>query len=258
MANVFAILTAIVLAAAAFIASKNKTKYEEEIAARQSEDALLVKSTTRFEDLSKQHEQTFTARKSMDENVVSLTETEGEQKKKNSGLQSSLDSKQTEADANAKKISGIEDGLKEVGDIEGLVDQIKKTQQELAQLQDDIATNEARLADLTSEKTRTEGVIAQYKTVDGHYASKRSFFTSTRISSIFPAYGFVTLPIGNTGGVISGSPLNVVRDGEVVAKLRVSSVEAGRAAAEVVPDSLAEGTVLMVGDRVVPGSDDKK
>ena len=102
--------------------------------------------------------------------------------------------------------------------------------------------------------TMTEGVIAAYRATDANYANKRSFFESTRISSIFPAYGFVTLPVGNSAGVVSGSSLDVVRDGEVVARLRVSSVEAGRSAAEIVPDSLAQDTVLMVGDRVVPSA----
>jgi hypothetical protein len=101
-------------------------------------------------------------------------------------------------------------------------------------------------------------VIESYRVKDSNYSNKRSFFSSTRISQIFPAYGFVTLPVGNSSGVVSGSPLNVVRDGAVVAKLRVSSVEAGRAAAEIVPDSLAEGTTLMVGDRVVPGGENEK
>jgi hypothetical protein len=258
MANVFAILTAIVLAAAAFIASKNRTKYEEEIAAKKTELGRLDKSTARLHDLEKQFDQAASERKSTQETNASLTETETAQKKKNSGLEQALAEKESQADANAKKISGIEDGLKEIGNIEELVGKIKATSEELVQLKDDIASNEARLADLTAEKGRTEGVIGSYRIKDANYSNKRSFFSSTRISQIFPAYGFVTLPVGNTSGVVSGSPLNVVRDGAVVAKLRVSSVEAGRAAAEIVPDSLAEGTTLMVGDRVVPGADDKK
>jgi multidrug efflux pump subunit AcrA (membrane-fusion protein) len=258
MANVFAILTAIVLAAAAFIASKNKSKYEAEIEARKTEDSRLVKSTARLDDLNKQFDNTASERKSTEETNVSLTETESAQKKKNSALESALSEKEAKADVNAKKISGIEDGLKELGNIEELVEKIKTTQQELAQLKDDIGSSEAKLADLTGEKSRTEGVIGSFRAKDSNYSSKHSFFSSTRISQIFPAYGFVTLPIGNSGGVVSGSPLNVVRDGAVVAKLRVSSVEAGRAAAEIVPDSLAEGTNLMVGDRVVPGAEDKK
>jgi len=258
MANVFAILTAIVLAAAAFIASKNKSKYEAEIDARKAEETRLHKSTARLDDLTKQFENTASERKTTEETNVSLTETESSQKKKNTALESALSEKEAQAETNAKKISGIQEGLKELGNIEELVEKIKTTQDELVQLKDDISSSEAKLADLTAEKGRTESVIGSYRAKDSNYSSKHSFFSSTRISQIFPAYGFVTLPIGNTGGVISGSPLNVIRDGAVVAKLRVSSVEAGRAAAEIVPDSLAEGTTLMVGDRVVPGAEDKK
>jgi primase-polymerase (primpol)-like protein len=257
MANVFAILTAIVLAAAAFIASKNKEKYEDEIGARKTEQARLQKSRDRLTALSNQYDTTFADRKATDETNVSLTETQNAQVKKNRGLEETLTEKQAQSTANASKIAGIEKALEELGNIGELVDKIKATSTELAQIKEDIITNEARLADLTSEKARTQGVIESYRVKDGNYSNKRSFFSSTRISQIFPAYGFVTLPVGNTGGVVSGSPLNVVRDGAVVAKLRVSSVEAGRAAAEIVPDSLAEGTTLMVGDRVVPGSDEK-
>lgn len=258
MANVFAILTAIVLAAAAFIATKNREKYVAEITARQDEQKRLAKSEARLKDLEKQFDQTSSERKSTEETNVGLTETETAQRRKNAGLDEQLTTKQAQADANAKKISTIEDGLKEIGNIEELVGKMKATSQELAQLKDDISTAEGRLADLQAETARTEGVIGAYRTKDGNYSNKRSFFSATRISSIFPAYGFVTLPIGNTSGVVSGSPLNVIRDGAVVAKLRVSSVESGRAAAEIVPDSLAEGTVLMVGDRVVPAGEAAK
>jgi hypothetical protein len=258
MANVFAILTAIVLAAAAFIASKNKTKYEEEISARKTEESRLAKSEARLKDLESQFDDTSNERKSTEDTNNALTETEGAQKKKNTAIEEELSTKEAQAEANAKKITDIQEALKEVGDIEQLVESLKATSQELAQLTDDIAANEASLADLTAEKGRTEGVIGTYRAKDGNYSSKRSFFSGTRIASIFPAYGFVTLPIGNSAGVVSGSPLNVIRDGEVVGKLRVSSVEAGRAAAAIVPDSLAEGTTLMVGDRVVPAGDAAK
>jgi len=258
MANVFAILTAIVLAAAAFIASKNKEKYEAEISARQNEQGRLKKSEDRLADLTKQYDTTFADRKATDETNVALTETESSQKKKNSGLEATFTEKQSQSTANASKIEGIEKGLSEMGPIDEMVEKIKTTSSELAQIKDDIQTNEGRLADLTAEKGRTQGVIESYRVKDSNYSNKRSFFSSTRISQIFPAYGFVTLPVGNSSGVVSGSPLNVVRDGAVVAKLRVSSVEAGRAAAEIVPDSLAEGTTLMVGDRVVPGGENEK
>lgn len=254
MANVFAILSALALAAAAFLAMKNKEAYATEISSRQNEQGRLAKSEARLKSLQDEFKTTEDDRKATEEETVGLREKEAAQQKKNKGIEDDIASKKSETDSNASKIAEIEDQLKEVGNIEELVGKVKRTAAEVERLTTEIASNEAMQADLLAEKTRTEGVIAAYRAKDANYSNKRSFFESTRISSIFPAYGFVTLPIGNTSGAVSGSSLDVVRDGAVVAKLRVSSVEAGRCAAEIVPDSLAADTVLMVGDRVVPSA----
>ncbi len=256
--KIIAILSAIALAAAAFLAFKNKEKYGAELELRQGEEKRLAKNTATFEDLSKQFTDTETERKSVQEATVVLREQEAKQLKANTTVQKDVDAKKSESEANATKIAAIEEKLKETGEIKELVVTIKETTKEIERLTTEIASNDAQLADLLSEKARTEGVIADYRKIDKNYSDKVSYFSSTRISSIFPAYGFVTLPIGNSGGVIAGSPLNVVRDGSIVAKLRVSSVESGRAAAEIVPDSLVPDTVLMVGDQVVPSSDAAK
>jgi septal ring factor EnvC (AmiA/AmiB activator) len=255
MANIFAILTAIALLAAAFLASKNKEAYAKEIESRQREEKRLATSQARLDSLTKEFNQTEADRKSTEEATVVLRETEASQVKKNKSVEQDIASKKEESESNAARITEIEDKLKETGDIEELVGKMRRTSEDLEQLTADIASHEAQLSDLTGEKTRTEGVIAAYRTKDSNYSNKRSFFSATRIGSLFPAYGFVTLPIGNSSGVVSGSSLDVVRDGAVVAKLRVSSVESGRAAAEIVPDSIAQDTVLMVGDRVVPAAD---
>ena len=254
MANVFAILSALALAAAAFLAMKNKEAYATEIDSRKNEEKRLATSTARLKDLQGQFAETETERKSTEEATVGLREKEGAQQKKNKVIEDDIASKKTETEANATKIAEIDDKLKEVGNIEELVGKVKRTAAEVERLTGEIASNDATLADLTAEKTRTEGVIGKYREVDGNYSNQRSLFSATRISSIFPAYGFVTLPIGNSSGVVSGSTLDVTRDGAVVAKLRVTSVEAGRCAAAIVPDSLAQDTVLMVGDRVVPSA----
>lgn len=254
MANVFAILSALALAAAAFLAMKNKEAYATEISSRQNEQGRLAKSEARLKSLQDEFAATESERKSTEEATVALRETEKKQLAKNKGIEDDIASKKSETDANASKIAEIEDQLKEVGNIEELVGKVKRLAAEVERLTSEIASNEATQADLLAEKSRTEGVIATYRAKDANYSNQRSFFSSTRISSIFPAYGFVTLPIGNTAGAVSGSSLDVVRDGAVVAKLRVSSVEASRCAAEIVPDSLAADTVLMVGDRVVPSA----
>jgi hypothetical protein len=255
MANVFAILSAIALAAAAFLAMKNKDAYKNEIEARQNEQARNSKLTAEYNALVDDFNTTESERKATETETVGLRETETAETKKNNGLEGEKTAKATEADTNGKKIADIEEQLKEIGSIEELVEKLKGTKTALEGLDVDIAGATAKQADLTSEKSRTEGVITAYNVKNTNYSSKKSFFGTTRISAIYPAYGFVTLPVGGSAGVVSGSPLDVVRDGAVVAKLRVSSVEAGRAAAAIVPDTLAEGTTLMVGDRVVPGSE---
>jgi septal ring factor EnvC (AmiA/AmiB activator) len=254
MANVFAILSALALLAAAFLAMKNKEAYITEIDNRKSEQTRLQRSKDTLAALQTEFNDTEKSRKETQEATVGLRETEAAQQKKNKGIEDDIEAKKTLTESNATKIAEIEDQLKEVGDINELVGKVTRTAAEVERLTGEIAANEATLADLQGEKARTEGVIAAYRAKDANYSNQRSFFSSTRIGAIFPAYGFVTLPVGNTSGVVSGSPLDVVRGGEVVAKLRVSSVEAGRSAAEIVPDSLAPDTVLMVGDRVVPSA----
>lgn len=253
MANVFAILSAIALAAACFLAVKNRGAYEQEIHLRQEQEKRLTRGTGEFNDFAAQYQATYDERVATQKENVDLTKTQTDETRKNNGLESEKASKTSESEANAKKISDIEEQLKEIGTIPELIDTIQKLKSSLEGLTLDIASSEAKQADLTGEKGRTEGVIANYGKINEHFAQKQSYFSNTRISAIYPAYGFVTLPIGNTAGVISGSTLQVQRDGATIAKLRVTSVESGRAAAEIVPDSVAADTTLMVGDKVVPG-----
>lgn len=255
MANVFAILSAIALAAAAFLAFKNKEAYANEIDLRKTAQQNFADQSAKYDALVESFNDTSEERKATETETVGLRETEKAQTAKNKTTEDSVATKKAEADKNENQIKEIEEKLKAVGNIEELVSKMSRTKTELEEVTASISATEAKLADLTSEKTRTEGVIGQYTTKNSNYSNKRSFFGSTRISSIYPAYGFVTLPIGNTAGVVSGSPLDVVRDGAVIAKLRVQSVEGGRAAAEIVPDSVAQDTTLSVGDRVVPGSE---
>ena len=73
----------------------------------------------------------------------------------------------------------------------------------------------------------------------------------TSITAIYKSLGFVTLGGGDKQGVVNGSTLDVIRNGEVVGKLKVTAVEAGRSAASIVLDSVTADTSLRTGDTVV-------
>lgn len=255
MANVFAILSAIALAAACFLAMKNKEAYQTEIELRKQEQDRWAKLDAEHKQLIADYDAMYKERTDLEKENVGHRDTLSSENKKNSTLEGEKTAKSSEQEANAKKIADIESQLQEIGPIQELARTISELKESLEGLTLDIASSEAKVADLTNEKGRTEGVIANFNKKNSDYANKRSFFASTRISAIYPAYGFVTLPIGNTSGVVPNSTLEVQRDGAVVAKLRVRSVESGRAAAEIIPDSLAQDTTLMVGDRVVPGAE---
>jgi hypothetical protein len=175
-----------------------------------------------------------------------------DQQQKNKDIEAKITAGEAKITANQQQIDDMENRLKETGDIETLVADLKSDQAEIERLDAGIEENQAKLANLTSEIRRTDGVIGDFRNVERSHSNKESYFSRARIRSVFGNWGLVTLSAGNTAGVVQGSVLNVVRDGEVVAKLRVSAVEASSAAADIIPDSLAPDTVLMVGDTVVP------
>ena len=254
MANVFGILSAIVLAIAAFVAVKNKEAYQTEISERQTSERNLKTSQERLKTAQETLASTKTSRSETEAEVATLTTQKADQEKVNNDLKSSIETKRSETESNKSKLDDIRQKLASVGDIEELAGKIKQMGTEIEELRQSVTSNEAKLANLTSENQEVESRISGLNQESTFVSRSESFPTlKTRISAIYPTWGFVTLAAGNTSGVVTSSPLNVVRDGEVIAKLLVTAVEANTASASIVPDSVGQDVVLMVGDQVVPG-----
>lgn len=253
MANVFGILTAIVLAVSAFVAYQNKNAYQREIDATAQRKDELAKSKARLKTASDTFDATFAKRTEVDAENVKLAETEVAQKKTNADLESQTKDKTAKVAANKEKLDEIRDKTAKLGEINQLASKMRATNAELEELAQSISTTEAKLANLTAQNTQTEkeanGLNAMFQTI----SSGQSLPTlNTRIRSIYPTWGFVTLGAGNAAGVTTNSTLDVVRDGATIAKLLVTAVESGTASASIIPDSIAQDVTLMVGDRVVP------
>ncbi|MEM1083318.1 MAG: hypothetical protein AAGI48_04300 [Verrucomicrobiota bacterium] len=251
MANVFAILTAVLLAASAFIAFKNKEAYATEIDDRQTAERNLSKSQAKLADLQKKRNDTIAEKKSTQEATVGLREEEEKQTEKIAALKKDITDKQRQVEEQAAKIAEIKEKTKDAGEIKELAGKIKRFQEEIVAYEDEKAGLEIQRTALLSERESTAATIKTYQDESRMISSQQSY-GSARISSIYGPWGFVTLSAGSRGGIVSGSTLDVVRGGEPVAQLRVRSVESGRASADVIPDSLGEDVTLMVGDRVVP------
>ncbi|MFD0892631.1 hypothetical protein KBB96_14500 [Luteolibacter ambystomatis] len=258
MAKTFGILTFLVLAASAFVGFKNKEKYDAEIHERQTAEQRLDKSKVRLKKAQDDLAATTAKRKETEAEVARLNTEKASLTEANNKIKADVEAKTAEVEANKAKLTALKEKLESAGDLQTLGPKMKATTAQIEELTQTINTSNATLANLTAESGRLDKVIANLRAIGERYPAKKSDpALKTRISAIYPNWGFVTLASGNTGGVVANSNLKVVRDGETIAKLQVTATEAGTSSASIVPESLKTDTVLMVGDLVQADTADK-
>lgn len=71
------------------------------------------------------------------------------------------------------------------------------------------------------------------------------------VLAVNQAYNFVVLNLGGRNGVETNAEMLVLRDGTLIGKIRVSSVEPSTAIGDIVTSSLARGVQVQPGDTVV-------
>jgi hypothetical protein len=71
------------------------------------------------------------------------------------------------------------------------------------------------------------------------------------ILAINQAYNFVVLNLGARHGVESNAEMLVLRDGALIGKIRISSVEPATAIGDIITNSLARGAQMQPGDNVI-------
>jgi len=253
MANVFGILTAIILALAAFVAFKNKAEYTTRIEQTQTQKSLLVDNQGKL----KAKEEVLAALPAeiagVDAEVDKLSTAEATQKKANDGFTAQVTEKTTKIAANKEKLDDIRAKTEKSGNINELAAKLRATSAELVDLAASIDGASGKLANLTAQNSATDTQVNATKDKFENFTSGQSLpALNTQIRSIYPSWGFVTLAAGNNAGVVANSTLSVVRNGESIAKLLVTAVESSSASASIVPDSLNSDVTLMVGDHVIP------
>lgn len=254
MAKLFGIFTAIALALAAFIAYKNKAAYEREIATTQKEKAALVVSEARLANDRSILEALPPELAGVEAEVVTYTGEENALTKENEEITEKIKVITDKITANQVKLDEVREKTEKTGDLKELASKMRATNAELEELSTSISGSEAQLANLTSTTVSTDASIVDTKSKFDSFSNNQSLKTlKTRIRTIYPNWGFVTLASGNNAGVVTNSTLEVVRQGETIAKLLVTAVESNTSSASIVPDSMKADVTLMVGDQVVPG-----
>jgi hypothetical protein len=259
MANILGIFTAIILAVAAYLAFKNNTRFEEEIANRAIEEGGLAQSQERLKSALTVLKDLPIKRAEENPKFAEKTKVETGLKESNDAMKSEIEDKTNQIEANTQELDAFREKVAAIGNIRELTSKMKAMRAELEDLTQSIAPTEATLANLAAKDAAMAADAKNRKTYLDTQSSGESLPSmKTSIRSIYPTWGFVTLNAGNIAGVISGSTLDVVRDGTTIAKLLVTSVESRSASASIIPDSIAQDITLMVGDRVVSDSKAKK
>ncbi len=71
------------------------------------------------------------------------------------------------------------------------------------------------------------------------------------VLAVNQAYNFVVLNLGARHGVESNAEMLVLRDGALIGKIRISSVEPATAIGDIISNSLARGAQMQPGDNVI-------
>ncbi len=258
MANIFAILTAVILAIAGFLAFQNMGNsdrpgrgYKGWIKKRENEQAALDRKERELKNTRETLATTESNLEQVEGENAELDAAVRKQLEKNEEITARKDQKKAESQAKAAEVRSKEEDLAPFGNVEQVVAEIEQMRTELAELETEVDEKEAKQAELQSRiAATTRSADAVRGQIDLRVNNRSNPDLSTTVRNVYPSLGFVTLAAGDNEGVVKGSPLEVVRDGEVMAKLIVTTVEATTAAADVVPGSVAEGRRVIAGDRV--------
>ena len=259
MANILAILTAVVLALAAFLAFQNKGRdpaeegrgYSGWTLQRENEERKLRSTTSQLATLRGLLSDTAGELVGVETDNEGLQVAVDAQLEKNKQLAAEVTSMEDDAKAKAEEVAEKEKAIEEFGDVDQVLAELSQLQRDLAQIGLDITQREAQQADLESQRAAVDLSLADKRMrINWRVSGKSNPNLSTGVRSIFPTLGFVTLSGGDNLGIVKNSILEVLRDGEVVAKLQVTTVESRSAAADIIPSSVAQGDSVRVGDRV--------
>ena len=171
---------------------------------------------------------------------------------------------QTKLDENQKKIASLQMRGEEAGknpnvstaddpdatapaadlqsQLADLRNQLDSAEKEKAFLSEKLQDMQERADQPKQEKKRRETVRES--------GPRRTGLRGT-VLAVNQAYNFVVLNLGTRHGVESNAELLVLRDGTLIGKIRISSVEPATAIGDIITNSLARGAQMQPGDNVI-------
>lgn len=258
MANVFAILTAIVLAISAFLAFQNKGDREDPgrgyagwINKKEKMEGEFSRTSKELANLQEDLDDAKGELSGLNTENTKNGELVTTAEKENDDLEKQVESAEDEATSKAAEVETRRKDIEKYGDIDEVIALLKELQSDIAGLDLEIADLETKRVNLESSRTGVQKSLDDVsRRIQWRNIGKSNPDLATTVNNYYPNLGFVTLGGGDNLGIVKTSILEVVRDGTVIAQLQVTTVQAKTAAADIVPGSVAEGESVRAGDSV--------
>lgn len=252
MVNTFGILTALVLAFSAFVAYKNKTNIETQNTVIKTEERNKKRNTTDLKnllaDIKILDSDTAVANEKRDKDAAARDE-QLEMLAKVQKEAADVEEQTKDAIASAEEKERNVEGLGPIRTLEPILRQLTVS---LAEAKDEKQILEAKVSNLRNSRADATEVASKAKQKLKFINSGQSLATlKTSVRTVSRRLGFVTLNGGMNDGVIGGSTVVAMRNGEEVAKLKVTAVSLSTATADVIQSTLKEGMSVSVGDTIV-------
>lgn len=145
------------------------------------------------------------------------------------------------ADATVGAVPGAPEGMSP-NEVKAMLDetkhQLEAAEQEKNVLADKVKAAQDRATALEEEKKRRE-------------SGQNPAGLHGTVLAVNQAYNFVVLSMGDRQGVVPNSEMLVLRQGSLIGKIRISSVEPTTSIGDIITNSLARGVQVQPGDTVV-------
>jgi hypothetical protein len=218
-----------------------------------AEHRIREKSNPSIAGVSEDHDKLAQAENRAAKAEADLTQLQ----KEKADLQTKLDDNQKESASLQTAVQGTDknsntspaDSSAATAPAADLQTQVEDLRRQLDSAEKEKALLSEKLQDMQDRADQPKEAKKRRETV-GETAPRRTGLRGT-ILAVNQAYNFVVLNLGTRHGVESNAEMLVLRDGALVGKIRVSSVEPATAIGDIITGSLARGAQIQPGDNVI-------
>lgn len=263
MKAIFYVLALIVIGGAAYftleLSNKFKDQQEVRIKTIDTNKSVSANADATESDLKKEItvlNAAETKKEELTQSISALKSTAATLERDLAEVENTLKGQEEELKELEKTIKEVGEILKQLGDdvtldnlaekIQLVTDDKKKKEVALDELNTNVATAEKKLAEF---KASLDSLVKRDLKRNSNIASNSR---EAVISSVDQDWGFVVIGAGSNNGFSPQGTLIIKRDGQVIGRLRPSSIEPSQTIAEIDFSTIAPGVRIQPGDRVIP------